>query len=161
MPAKVCRGLRADTRSKSVDKVSCKHRVYWPDVYFAGMIFPSCLNKVLYQGFQAEDNILKSLHLFHAMHKLVHRRFALAKLHCAIFFPKGLVAHHGIGLAFFAPTALKQLSGQFVESIVVQACGSDNDGFLQQVVHFNLSNHVVFAQRPLTVFKLCKLLSHL
>ena len=125
------------------------------------MVFPSCLNKVLYQSFQAEDDVLKSLHLFHAMHKLVHRRFALAKLHCTIFFPKGLVAHHGIGLAFFAPTALKQLSGQFVESIVVQACGSDNDGFLQQAAHANLGNHVVFAQCPLAVFKLRELLPHL
>ena len=65
-------GLCRQSCTESVDVVTGEDGVDRPDVDLRGMILGTCLDEILDQGLESEDDILKTLDLLQASDKVVH-----------------------------------------------------------------------------------------
>ena len=148
-------GLGTHTGSQSIDGVAGEHGIDGTDIHLAGI---AGLHKILHEGLHTEDDILEPLDLFQVMHKGIHLALTLGEVHLAVLVPEGIVAHHGIRFLHLLGLALEELAGEFVEGIVAQACGTDDDGFLQETGYLQFGYHIVGGQHPGAVGQLGKLL---
>ena len=85
------------------------------------MFLGSCLNKVLDKSLEAEDDILEALYVLDVTDERAHLTLAFGKLNLAILIPELVATHHGVYILNLLLSALEQLTGQFIEGIVVDA----------------------------------------
>ena len=151
-------GLQTQSATPSVDIVPSQDGVDWADVDIVG---GAGLDRVLKEGFQAENDILHAFHVFNAVYEPVHATLAFCQLHLPILIPEVFVTHLGIGLGHLLGQTFEQLFRQFFEAIVREACSSGHRGTAQKTHQREVCGHVVHRQHPLSIWQLLVFLQNL
>ena len=125
------------------------------------MLLGACLNEVLDESLETEDDILKALDILDVTDERAHLTLALGELYLTVLIPELVAAHHGVYILYLLLGALEQLTGQFVEGIVVDAGVTNHRQLLKEAGHLYLGEHIVDTEHPTAIGQLCELLYHL
>ena len=125
------------------------------------MLLGACLNEVLDESLETEDDILEALDVLDVADERAHLTLALGELYLTVLIPELVAAHHGVYILYLLLGALEQLTGQFVEGIVVDAGVTNHRQLLKEAGHLYLGEHIVDTEHPTAIGQLCELLYHL
>ena len=125
------------------------------------MLLGACLNEVLDESLETEDDILEALDVLDVADERAHLTLALGQFYLAILIPELVAAHHGVYILYLLLGTLKQLFGQFIEGIVGDAGVTNHRQLLKEAGHLYLGEHIVDTEHPATIGQLCELLYHL
>ena len=122
------------------------------------MFLGTRLNKVLNEGFQSKDDILKSFDTFDVMDELIHGRLAMSKLHLSVLCPEVVASHHGTCITHLFLLSTEQLTGQRFKGEVAETRITDNGKRLHERSPAQLGEKVVGGECPGSIGKTGELL---
>ena len=114
----------------------------------------SYLYIVLHERLDAEDDVLESLGILHAVDEAVHRRLTLGEIHLSVLVPVGLISVHRIHIMPYLRLALEEHLRQRVEGVIGDSGVAHHQQILQQLVHVHLCYHIILGEHPLAIVEL-------
>ena len=154
-------GLGRDTGTDTIEEVLGDHGVDRANIHLARVLLGTCLDKVLDQCLQSEDDILEALDVLQVAYEITHRALALGKFYLTVLVPELIATHHRVNILNLLLRAFKQLSGQFIEGIIVDTRVTYHRQFLQEAGHLDLGKHIVDTEHPTAIGQLRELLHYL
>ena len=143
-------GLRGGAKAQAVHGVVRNHRVHRPDVHFGGFLRVNArFHEVFYKCFCHEEYGLEALHALQLLQECPHALLAEGERVGAVFLPKGLRAHLGVGVEARVALEAECLVGNFLKREVAIFRGAAHVELAEKVGHLELHNHVVLDEHLL------------